>query len=351
MTNKPEHSVSPPHKRTSLRDLADYLGVSQTTVSLVLNNAPQAKNLTAETRRRVIDAAKLHNYRPSYFARNLAKGRSEAIGVIAPDHSDPYFAVVMGGVEKYLVKKKYLYFTSCHYWQPELMEEYPRLLLDRGAEGLLLLGTKVDFESPLPVVAISAHLERPGVTNVLLDHALSAQLVLEHLYQLGHRKIAFMQGHEHTTDSAFRWDATVAAAREFGIQIRPELTMKLESDSCSPSIGYIPVKRLISKTNDFTAIFCFNDTAAMGAIRALKESGLRVPEDVSVVGFDDVIGAAFQIPSLTTIRQPMAKMGQVGSKVLLERIAQPDKPYPSEIVVEPQLVIRESTGPVRACGK
>ncbi len=348
MTNKPETSVSPNTKRTSLRDLADYLGVSQTTVSLVLNNAPQAKNLTAETRRRVLEAAKWHNYRPSYFARNLAKGRSESIGVMAPDHSDPYFAVVMGGVEKYLVKKRYLYFTSCHYWLPELMDEYPRLLLDRGAEGLLLLGTNAYFDSPLPIVAVSAHKERPGVTNVILDHALSAQLVLQHLYEFGHRKIAFMQGHEHTTDSEFRWEATVAAAREFGIQIRPELTMKLESDSCSPSVGYGPVKRLISRTRDFTAIFCFNDTAAMGAIRALKEAGLQVPGDVSVVGFDDVISAGFQVPSLTTVRQPMAKMGQVASKILLERIAQPDKPYVTEVVMEPQLIIRESTGPAKA---
>lgn len=348
MTNKAENIASPSPKRTSLRDLADYLGVSQTTVSLVLNNAPQAQNLTAETRRRVMDAAKLHNYRPSYFARSLAKGCSESIGVIAPDHSDPYFAVVMGGVEKYLLTKHYLYFTSCHYWQPELMDEYPRLLLDRGAEGLLLLGTNAYFDSPLPIVAVSAHVERPGVTNIILDHALSAQLALEHLYQLGHRKIAFMQGHEHTSDSLYRWEATMAAARDLGIQIRPELTLKLESDSCSPSIGYGPVKRLMARTRDFTALFSFNDTAAMGAIRALKECGLDVPGDVSVVGFDDVIGAAFHVPSLTTIRQPMAKMGQVASKLLLDRIAQPDQPYPKELLMKPQLVIRESTGPVKA---
>lgn len=347
MTNKSGTSVSPNIRRTSLRDLAGYLGVSQTTVSLVLNNAPQAQNLTAETRRRVLEAAKLHNYRPSYFARSLAKGRSESIGVIATDHSDPYFAGVMGGVEKYLLTKHYLYFTSCHYWLPELMEEYPRLLLDRGAEGLLLLGTNACFDSPLPIVTISAHLERPGVTNVILDHGLSAQLALEHLYHLGHRKIAFMKGHPHTTDSEFRWEATVAAANELGIQVQPELTMKLTSNKCSPSIGYGPVKDLIANTRDFTAIVCFNDTAAMGAIRALQESGIQVPRDVSVVGFDDVIGTAFHVPSLTTIRQPMAKMGQVASKLLLDKIAQPDKAYPNEIVMKPRLVIRESTGPAK----
>ncbi|MDE3105289.1 MAG: LacI family DNA-binding transcriptional regulator [Acidobacteriota bacterium] len=347
MKKKSTPPVSPAVKRTSLRDLAEYLGVSQTTVSLVLNNAPQAKNLTPETRKRVLEAAKAHNYRPSYFARSLAKGRSESIGVIAPDHSDPYFAVVMAGVEKYLVSKHYLYFTSCHYWIPELLEEYPRLLQERGAEGLLLLGTNAYFDSPLPVVAISAHVERPGVTNIILDHRLAAQLALEHLYQLGHRKIAFMQGHEHTSDSMHRWEATMATAQEMGIQVRPELQLKIESDSCSPSVGYAPVKRLLSRTRDFTALFCFNDTAAIGAIRALTECGLEVPRDVSVLGFDDVVGAAFHVPSLTTIRQPMAKMGQLASKLLLDRIAHPTKPYEQEILMRPQLVIRESTAAVR----
>src|ERR1700737_266632 len=348
MTDSSEPFVSSSPKRTSLRDLADYLGVSQTTVSFVLNDAPQARNLTAETRRRVLEAAKLHNYRPSYFARSLAKGRSESIGVIVPDHSDPYFAGVMRGVEQYLLTKNYLYFTSCHYWLPSLMDEYPKLLLERGAEGLLLLGTDAHFDSPLPIVTISAHLERPGVTNVILDHASAAQLALGHLYQLGHRKIALMRGHAHSSDSSYRWDAMVTAARDLGIQVQPELTLKLVSDSCSPSVGYVPVKRLLSRTSDFTALFCFNDTAAMGAIRALTGRGLDVPGAVSVVGFDDVIGAAFHVPSLTTIRQPMAKMGQVASQLLLDRIAQPDMAYPKEVLIKPQLVIRESTGPVRA---
>ena len=348
MAQEPETFVAPSPKRTSLRDLADYLGVSQTTVSFVLNDAPQARSLTAETRRRVVEAAKLHNYRPSYFARSLAKGRSESIGVIVPDHSDAYFAGVMRGVEQYLLTKNYLYFTSCHYWLPTLMEEYPKLLLERGAEGLLLLGTDAHFASPLPIVTISAHLERPGVTNVILDHALSAQLALGHLYELGHRKIVFMRGHEHLSDTSLRWDAMVAAANNLGIEVRSELTLKLVSNSCSPAVGYGPVKRLLSKTRDFTALFSFNDTAAMGAIRALTESGLNVPRDVSVVGFDDVISAAFHVPSLTTVRQPMAKMGQVASKLLLDRIAQPDMPYPKEVLIKPQLVVRESTGPVRS---
>lgn len=348
----PEQSEPAPRKagRTTLRDLATHLGVSQTTVSLVLNNAPQAKGLSAETRRRVLLAAKELNYRASYFARNLGKTRSESIGVIAPELSEGYFTVVMGGVEKYLVKRHYLYFTSCHYWQPELMERYPQLLLDRGAEGLLLLNTNADFITPLPVVAISGHRAGAGITNVILDHEESAQMAIGHLYELGHRRIAFMRGHQHVIDSDFRWEAMSAVAAEFGIVVRPELTVRLLSGGWSPTVGYGPVKRLLARTRDFTAILCFNDTAAIGAMRALKEAGLSVPGDVSVIGFDDILSAAFQVPSLTTIRQPLEKMGQVASQVLLDRIEHPDRDQPAEIVMGPKLMVRESTGPARAGG-
>jgi DNA-binding LacI/PurR family transcriptional regulator len=347
---KSEQSVPQPPKarRTNLRDLANHLGVSQTTVSLVLNNAPQAQGLSAETHRRVLEAAKQFNYRPSYFARNLGKTRSESIGVIAPELSEGYFTVVMGGVERYLVKRHFLYFTACHYWQPELLQRYPQLLVDRGAEGLLLLNTNADFACQVPVVAISGHKAGPGVTNVILDHAKSAQLALKHLYDLGHRKIAFMHGHQHVIDAQYRWEATVCAAREFGIIVRPELTVRLLSGGWSPTVGYGPVKRLLEKTQDFTAILCFNDTSAIGAIRALKEAGRSVPGDVSVIGFDDILSAEFQVPSLTTIRQPLEKMGKVASEVLLDKIEHPEKDQPGEIVMEPKLVVRESTGPMRS---
>ncbi|WP_255484010.1 LacI family DNA-binding transcriptional regulator [Granulicella sp. 5B5] len=127
-----DNSVAPVKTRTSLKDLAEYLGLSQTTISFVLNDAPLAKNLTEETRRRVHEAARKFNYRPSYFALNLNKRGSDSVGVIAPDHSEGYFTKVMAGAERYFVQKKFMYFTTCHYWQPELIQEYPRMLLSRG---------------------------------------------------------------------------------------------------------------------------------------------------------------------------------------------------------------------------
>ncbi len=340
---KPE----PVRKRTTLKDLANYLGLSQTTISFVLNDAPLAKDLSEETRRRVREAAKKLNYRPSYFALNLNRASSESVGVIAPEHSEGYFTVVMGGVERYLLQQKFLYFTACHYWKPQLLEEYPRLLMSRGAEGLLLLNTNATFETVLPVVSISGHLQKEGVTNVMLDHAEAARLAIKHLYDFGHRRIAFMKGHRHIMDTESRWEAMMAAAREFNVQPTPERVVQIRSNNWSPQVGYESARDLLEATRDFTAVVAFNDTTAIGAIRALHEVGLMVPRDVSVVGFDDILSAEFNVPSLTTIRQPLDFMGRRAAELLLDRIRHPDKEYPLEVLAAPKLIIRESTGKAR----
>jgi DNA-binding LacI/PurR family transcriptional regulator len=263
-----------------------------------------------------------------------------------PEMSEGYFTLVMGGAETYLLEKRYLYFTTCHYWQPELMRNYPRMLQDRGVEGFLVLNTNVEFETHLPTVAVSGHKTGPNVTNVTLDHALSAQLAIRHLYELGHRKIAFMKGQQFSVDSKYRWNAILDAAKEFGVRVLPELTIDLQVNSWSPELGYLPVKAFMATKHDFTAMFCFNDTAAIGAIRALGEAGMRVPEDVSVIGFDDIMSAAYQRPSLTTVRQPLRAMGTIAARTLLEKIAHPEERFPEEIVMGPELVVRESSGKV-----
>jgi LacI family transcriptional regulator len=127
----------------------------------------------------------------------------------------------------------------------------------------------------------------------------------------------------------------------------PELTIELQANSWSPDLGYLPVKAFMAKKHQFTAMFCFNDTAAIGAMRALGEAGLRIPEDVSVIGFDDIMSAAFQRPSLTTIRQPLRAMGTIAARTLLEKIAHPGEQFPEEIVMGPELVVRESSAKAR----
>ena len=328
----------------NLKQLASILQLSQTTVSLVLNNSPAAKSIPAHTRERVFQAARKYHYRPNYFARSLRRNRSMSIGVIAPDLSEGYFTMVMNGVEECLIRAQYFYFTASHYWNHELMQEYPRLLVERAVDGFLLLNTPSEIRSPLPTVAVSAHNNSPGVTNVVLDHLKAAELALRHLYDLGHRKIAFMKGPNIIPDTEYRWRSILEVARELGIEVQTDHCIQLDADSWSPEVGYGPMRDLLARARDFTAIFCFNDISAIGVIRAIYDAGLTVPGDISVVGFDDIMSAAYHKPSLTTVRQPLREMGRQGAQILLDMISSSDNPFPEEIVMQPELIVRESTG-------
>jgi DNA-binding LacI/PurR family transcriptional regulator len=350
-------SSDPKPGHVNLKTLAEHLQLSQTTVSLVLNNSPSAKSIPQETRQRVLEAAQRLNYRPNYFARSLRQSRSMSVGVLAPDLSEGYFTRVMSGVVEELSRANYFYFTACHDWRPELMQEYLRMLLERAVDGFLLLNTTAELSVPVPVVAISAHGSEPNVTHIVVDHGKAVDVALRHLFELGHRRIAFMRGPKAIPDSDFRWAAVEHAAQKLGLQLDPKLIARIDSGSwsmktghhpMSPEIGYHPMKQLLAKTRDFTGIFCFNDIAAIGAIRALAEEGLSVPGDVSVVGFDDIQMAAYCTPSLTTVRQPLNEMGKRGARLLLDRIANPAAAeLAAEVVVQPELVVRESTGKAR----
>jgi DNA-binding LacI/PurR family transcriptional regulator len=253
----------------------------------------------------------------------------------------------MNGVEEYLMAAKYFYLLAAHYWQPALLEEYPKMLLERSVDGLLLVNTPTPTRVHVPIVSISGHQDIAGVTNIQLNHKQAAHLALRHLADLGHRRIAFMKGQQQTVDTDYRWQEIMDTARAFGMEIHPDLLIKLTENSWSPALGYGPVKALLSRTRNFTALFAFNDISAIGAIRALYEAGLRVPEDVSVIGFDDVLSAPFGIPSLTTIRQPLREMGKMGAECLLNRINHPKAPSAQQVIVQPELVVRESTAKVR----
>jgi len=193
------------------------------------------------------------------------------------------------------------------------------------------------------MVAVAGHQKIKGITNVVLDHVQAATLALNHLATLGHKRIAFMRGNPLSSDSTDRWRAICEVAQRIDVTIDPELTVQIDMDDPTPQLGYPFAKQLLARKKPFTALFAYNDISAIGAIRALQEQGFRVPQDVSVMGFDDIPGAAFNTPTLTTVRQPLARMGQVAAQTLLERIAGRDD-YPPEIAIEPELVVRESTG-------
>lgn len=341
---KPETATE--KRPLNLKQLAAYLDLSQTTVSLVLNNSPAGRSIPQHTRDRVLEAARRFHYRPNYFARSLRNSRSMSVGVVVPDVSDGYFPEVMNAIEQHLLKSQYFFVTASHYRRPEMAKECSLRLMNRSIDGLLLLDTDAGIELPIPAVAISSHNKTAGVANIVLDHDRAAFLALSHLRELGHTRIALMKGPPGITDAQYRWDSILKACGELGIQVASELCIYMEAVSQSPEAGYRSIRELLGKTRDFTAVFCFNDIAAIGAVRAIRDAGLRVPGDISILGFDDILAAAYYEPALTTVKQPLGEMGARAAELLLKRIESPEQEWDAEIVMEPELIVRESTGPV-----
>jgi LacI family transcriptional regulator len=226
-----------------------------------------------------------------------------------------------------------------------VLQAYSQMLLTRGVEGFITTDTSIKDKPARPTVAVAGHENVKGVTNITLDELTGARLALSHLAELGHEEIAFMKGAPFSSDSAARWTAIVEVAAELGIRVRPELTMQIDSSDPTPYLGYPLAKELLTRKRRFTALFAYNDISAIGAMWAFREAGLRVPQDISVVGFDDIPLAAFADPGLTTVRQPLARMGEIAAQTVIDQI-EGKAEYLPEIVIEPELVVRASTGRV-----
>ena len=330
--------------KVTLKTIAEQLGLTPGTVSAALNNSPAARSIPEHTKNRIIEAARTLNYRPNFFARTLRLKRTFTIGVIAEEIGDAYGAMVISGIEEYLRKRDYFFLTVIHRHDPKLLHTNAQLLLTRGVEGIIAIDTSMTEPLALPTVAVAGHHRVEGLTNIVLDHKRAARLALEHLRDLGHEEIAFIRGQTTSSDSAVRWSAICEVAQALGIRIRPELTIQLEGDDSRPTIGYPVAKQLLARKQKFTALFAYNDLSAIGSLWAFREAGLRVPEDISIVGFDDIPGAAFANPGLTTVRQPLVKMGQIAAQTVVDQIEGRGE-YVAEIAIEPEFVVRESTGP------
>jgi len=339
----------PSVKPVTLKELAHILGLSPATVSRVLNGQASVFRIAEQTQNRVLHAAALYGYTANAVARSLRQKRTFTIGVIVPEISEGYSTAVLGGIEDELSKCGYFYIVVSHRHRSDLLEGYPRMLLSRSVEGVIAIDASIECDLPVPVVHVSGHESREGVINIELDHVMAAELALSHLKSLGHTNIAFIKGQPFSSDTSCRWEAIVDAASKLDIQIRAELVVQLQSPEPGPDPGAEITRKLISSGHPFSAIFAFNDLSAIGAILALRNAGLRVPQDISVLGFDDVLLASTNNPPLTTIHQPLRAMGRAAASTLLGLIHEDvQQPHPRVITVHPKLVIRESTGLVAA---
>jgi len=349
LRNKPQTALRESVKPASLKTLAAHLNLSVAAVSRVLSGAQAARSIPSATQARIFAAAQQFNYQPNVFARSLRNKRSFTVGVIVPEVSEGYATLVLSGIEQQLLQDDYFYFVVSHHHRPELIEKYQHLLMARSIEGLIAIDTPLTQRLSVPTITVSGHHEPAGVTNIVLNHQRAATLALGHLRGLGHTKIAFIKGQGFSSDTESRWRAIRDAAAKFDLKIVPKLVAQLEGDSPTHEPGYYATQKILAAAEPFTAIFAFNDISAIGAVRALRESGLRIPLDVSVVGFDDVQSAAFQNPGLTTVRQPLHKMGVLAAQTLLKQILSPSSKHEtpplhaSQLVVDPEFIVRGST--------
>jgi DNA-binding LacI/PurR family transcriptional regulator len=328
----------------TLRAVAERVRLTASTVSHVLNNSPAARSVPQRTKNRILAAARELNYQPNFFARSLKVKRSHTIGVIAEEIGDAYGSLVIAGIERFLRQQNFFFLAVAHRHDEKLLATYSSMLQQRGVEGFITVDTFLTEEPPLPTVALAGHRIIKRVTNIVLDHRLAASLALKHLVDLGHEKIAFMKGSSASLDTDERWSAICEVAAQLGLCMPPELIVQLEGTDPTPNLGYPFAKQLLARKEPFTALFAYNDISAIGSICAFQEAGLRVPDDVSVVGFDDIQSAAYLNPPLTTVRQPLLEMGEIAARTLLDRIEDRVN-YVPEISIRPEFVMRKSTAP------
>lgn len=352
--------------RTTLADVARESGFSPSTISIVLNEAPISKYVAAKTKEHIRAVAKRLDYRPDAFGRSLRKRRSHTIGVMIFDISDPFCTLILQGIEKNLHPTEFLPFIVDAHNQREQFERYLAMLLEYRVEGLIVVANwlfiDIDMLSELerhrvPTVLVGSEMPGGPLGSVLVNNEQGGYVALQHLYSLGHRKIAFIRGPRPLWDSSRRWDGVLRFAAEVNLKMPKkwiaEVTGSSESNS-SFDEGRSLTRAMLEQDPGFTALMAFDDLTAFGAVRALRNFGRRVPEDCSVLGFDDVPYAALFNPSLSTVRQPMEKMGSIAVERILDEIQQGGEVAQAKgrvDLLQPEIVQRESTAAIRPKGK
>jgi len=330
----------------TIREVAESAGVSYATVSHVINNT---RLVSPETRERVLTAMDALNYRPNALARSLRQGKTNTLGLVLPDSANPFFAEISRSIEDEAFKKGYSVFLCNTERDTQRELFYVDVLANRQVDGIIFVAAgdqpdSLDFllHRNMPVVMIDRNLSNVEVDAVLTDNQLGGFLATRHLLELGHKRIACIAGPSSITPSAERIIGYRRALEEAGISYDEKLVLPGDYHAQS---GLEITNSILSMNPRPTAIFALNDLMALGALRAAAEAGCSVPEDVAVVGYDDLEIAHFSNPPLTTIAQPKKEIGVQAVHLLVDRMAQKDRP-PSRLILPPELIVRRSTQPV-----
>lgn len=331
-------------RSSNIAEVAEAAGVSVATVSRALQ---MPKIVAAKTLERVQKAVDRLGYAPNAQARMLRTARSNVIVALVPDISNPFFAEVIRGIEQVAHQNRYSVLLGDTQYNREREQAYADLLATKQAAGLITLLPHIPRLSSrtfAPIVNACEYVKDPTVSSVYVDNLAAARDATNYLLDLGHREIAFITGPMTSPISIDRDQGYEEALRAASLTRNPKLTV---SGDFSVESGIRGVEGLLARREKFTAVFCSNDEMAIGAIRAIKSKGLRVPEDISVVGFDDIRFARYCDPPLTTIAQPKGELGREAMSMMIEILTNADVPARKRILPT-QLVVRGSTAPCKA---
>jgi LacI family transcriptional regulator, repressor for deo operon, udp, cdd, tsx, nupC, and nupG len=327
----------------SIKDVAKLANVSTATVSRVLRNAG---NVTEETKRRVLEAIEALNYQPNVLGRYLRRMETETVLVIVPDITNPFFSKVLRGIEAVALERGYQVLLGDTQNDVQLEEQYLNVLPQKQVDGMIFLTARTrkelmeEMSRQFPIVLACEYLEGTDIPTVSIDNISSARKATEHLIGLGHRRIAHLTGPMDVILSRDRLRGYYQALAQHDIDVDAALVQ--EGDFSFES-GYNVTLKLLALEKPPTAIFAANDAMAIGAIKAVRHRGGRVPDDVAVVGFDDIQMASIFEPGVTTIAQPMFDIGKQAMKLLLQLI-DGEEVERRQFVLPDRLVIRESCG-------
>ncbi len=331
----------------TIRDVAERAGVSTATVSRVLAGVGNPNPGTAAA---VHSAAQQLAYRPSGIARSLRTRRTRTLGLIVTDIQNPFFPELVQAADMAARSVGYSILLGSAAYDEHRAMHYLDLMVDSRVDGLIIASSQLSHEtwnrlatSPVPVVVVNAEPVGVAVTVITSDNVSGARLAAAHLIELGHRRIAYIRGPEGFTADSPRIDGFRAACREAGIPASDIVEVRGDGQVEG---GERAAAALIAAETGVTAIGCYNDMTAIGAMRAIRQAGLRVPLDVSIVGCDDIAAASWVVPALTTVAQGKAEMGRTAVERITAALNHPDRQGSPEIVRMPMLLVRrESTGP------
>jgi LacI family transcriptional regulator len=340
----------------TIREVAGESGFSVTTVSMVLNNGAGVDRISQRTKNRIWKVARRLGYRPNLHARSLRSNRSQTLGVMVFDLTDPYCTQILRGIQNHIRASGL--FPIVTDLQDDRSQFQPCLdmLQGRRVEGIISIANPLYLDSKLlsefserqiPTVVIGRELSNVAVSSVVVDNAAGARLAIQHLYDLGHSKMAFIKGPEILVDSFQRWQGLENFAHEAGLQLDPNLILEIQGRNSTFREAFELTEELMRRSH-FTALVAFDDLSACAAIRALSKAGRRVPDDCSVVGFDDIPSAAFYNPPLTTVHQQLELQGSLGAEIveqLIRAAVEKQTIPPKHRKVVPKLIVRDSTCP------